>query len=84
MLRNLKGVYLQKADFTRALSVIDRILLIAPDLAVEVRDRGAIHQRLGHLHGAIQDFKKYLELEPKSEDAAGIRILIQRSIAQLN
>ena len=84
MLRNLKGVYLQKADFTRALSVIDRILLIAPDLAVEVRDRGAIHQRLGHLHGAILDFKKYLELEPKSEDAAGIRILIQRSIAQLN
>ncbi len=84
MLRNLKGVYLQKADFTRALSVIDRILLIAPDLAVEVRDRGAIHQRLGHLHGAIHDFKKYLELEPKSEDAAGIRALIQRSIAQLN
>ena len=84
MLRNLKGVYLQKADFTRALSVIDRILLIAPDLAVDVRDRGAIHHRLGHLHGAVQDFKKYLELEPKSEDAAGIRALIQRSIAQLN
>ena len=32
MLRNLKGVYLQKNDFQRGLSVIDRILLIAPDM----------------------------------------------------
>ena len=84
MLRNLKGVYLQKNDFERALSSIDRILLIEPNLAPEVRDRGAVQQRLGRMQGAVRDFKKYLELAPKAEDAANIRALIQRSVAQLN
>ena len=84
MLRNLKGVYLQKGDFERALSIIDRILLLAPDFAIEVRDRGAVQQRLGRMQGAVRDFKKYLELVPKAEDAANIRALIQRSVAQLN
>ena len=84
MLRNLKGVYLQKGDFTRTLSIIDRILLLAPDVAVEVRDRGAVQQRLGRMQGAVQDFKKYLQLAPNAEDAANIRALIQRSVAQLN
>ena len=84
MLRNLKGVYLQKGDFERALSIIDRILLLAPDFAMEVRDRGAVQQRLGRMQGAVRDFRKYLELAPKAEDAANIRALIQRSVAQLN
>ena len=84
MLRNLKGVYLQKGDFERALSIIDRILLLAPDFAMEVRDRGAVQQRLGRMQGAVRDFKRYLQLAPKAEDAANIRALIQRSVAQLN
>ena len=84
MLRNLKGVYLQKGDFEKALSIIDRLLLIEPDMPLEVRDHGAVQQRLGHMQGAIRDFKKYLELAPNAEDAANIRALIQRSVAQLN
>lgn len=84
MLRNLKGVYLQKSDFERALSIIDRILLLAPDFAMEIRDRGAVQQRLGRMQGAVRDFKKYLQLAPDAEDAANIRALIQRSVAQLN
>ena len=80
----LKGRLSAKGDFTRALSIIDRILLLAPDVAVEVRDRGAVQQRLGRMQGAVQDFKKYLQLAPNAEDAANIRALIQRSVAQLN
>ena len=84
MLRNLKGVYLQKNDFPRALSVIERILLIAPDLAMEIRDRGAVHQRLGHLQAALQDFQRYLTLAPRADDAEAIRVMVQRMTAQLN
>ena len=84
MLRNLKGVYLQKGEFKRALSIIDRILLIEPDMPMEVRDHGAVQQRLGHMQGAVLDFKRYLELAPNAEDASQIRALIQRSVAQLN
>ena len=84
MLGNLKGVYLNKGDFERALSVIDRMVLIRPDAATEFRDRGAVQQRLGRMQGAVRDFKKYLELVPDAPDADRIRTLIQRSVAQLN
>ena len=84
MLGNLKGVYLNKGDFERALGVIDRILLIRPDAATEFRDRGAVQQRLGRMQGAVRDFKQYLALAPDAPDADRIRALIQRSVAQLN
>src|SRR5215510_10180792 len=84
MLRNLKGIYLQQNDFTRALAAIDRILLVAPDLALEVRDRGAVHQRLGHLQAALQDFRRYLQMVPDAEDAEAVRTVISRMTARLN
>lgn len=84
MLRNLKGVYLQKNDFQRGLSVIDRILLIAPDMAAEIRDRGGVHHRLGHLQAALQDFHRYLQLAPSAEDAEAVRTMVRRMTAQLN
>jgi regulator of sirC expression with transglutaminase-like and TPR domain len=84
MLRNLKGIYLQANDFARALAAIDRILLVAPDLAAEVRDRGAVHQRLGHLQGALQDFRRYLEMVPDAEDAEAVRTIMSRMMARLN
>ena len=84
MLRNLKGVYLQKNDFQRGLSVIDRILLIAPDMAAEIRDRGSVHHRLGHIQAALQDFHRYLQLAPNADDAEAVRTMIRRMTAQLN
>src|SRR5262249_44265104 len=84
MLRNLKGIYLQQNDFPRALAAIDRILLVAPDLALELRDRGAVHQRLGHLQAALQDFRRYLELAPAAEDAEEVRTVMSRMMARLN
>lgn len=84
MLRNLKGVYLQKNDFPRVLSVIERILLIAPNVPEEIRDRGGVHQRLGHLQAALQDFQRYLTLAPRADDAEAVRVMVQRMTAQLN
>lgn len=84
MLRNLKGVYLHKGDFQKALSAIDRIILVNPDLPSEFRDRGSVRQRLGQIQGAVQDYKKYITLAPDAKDAGQIRTLVQRSLAQLN
>lgn len=84
MLRNLKQIYMQKEDTDRALSVMERILLIAPDHPIEVRDRGAIHHRMGHQQLAVRDFQRYLQLAPKAEDAKTIRSIMVRTLAQLN
>jgi regulator of sirC expression with transglutaminase-like and TPR domain len=84
MLRNLKGVYLQKNDFTRALNAIDRIVLVDPTIATEFRDRGAVQQRLGHLQAATQDLRRYLQMAPQAPDAEAIRGMLVRTTAQLN
>lgn len=84
MLRNLKGIYLRAGDFARALDAIDRIVLIIPDEVMEVRDRGTVHQRLGHIQAALQDFRRYLQAAPNAEDAATIRTMVARMAAQLN
>jgi len=84
MLRNLKGVYLQQNDFSRALNAIERIVLVDPTLATEFRDRGAVHQRLGQLQAATQDFRRYLQMEPRAQDAEAIRNMLVRMTAQLN
>jgi regulator of sirC expression with transglutaminase-like and TPR domain len=84
MLRNLKQIYMQKEDTERALNVMERILLIAPDHPIEVRDRGAIHHRMGHQQLAVRDFRRYLELAPKAEDAKAVRAIMVRTMAQLN
>ena len=84
MLRNLKGIYFQKNDFARALSVIERILLIEPDVPAEIRDRGSVHQRLGHLQAALRDFQRYVTLAPHADDAEAVRVMLQRMTAQLN
>lgn len=84
MLRNLKQIYTQREDFERALSVVERILLVAPDHPVEVRDRGAIHHRMGHQQSAVRDFQRYLQLAPKADDAKAVRAIMVRTMAQLN
>ncbi len=84
MLRNLKQIYTQKEDFERALSVMERILLLAPDHPVEVRDRGAIHHRMGRQQLAVRDFQRYLQLAPKADDAKAVRAIMVRTMAQLN
>jgi regulator of sirC expression with transglutaminase-like and TPR domain len=60
LLRNLKGIYAQAGLYRRALSVIERILLVAPDTLEERRDRGALLAQLGRYSEAIVDVRAYL------------------------
>ena len=87
MLRNLKQIHLRREDFRRALSAADRIVLLAPQLAAEVRDRGAIHHRLECFQAALQDYERYLSLVPEAPDADPVSRLVarlRRLVARLN
>lgn len=72
MLNNLKIIYAQQGEHRRALSAIERILVLRPDLPYEVRDRGFVHYQLGHLQAALYDLQRYLELFQEAPDAAVI------------
>ena len=76
VLTNLKGIYLNAGDDHRALAAIDRILLIRPGSAVELRDRGLLLARSGRNHEAVTELERYLHESPAAPDAQRVRSLI--------
>ena len=80
MLRNLKGAYLRREKYDKALSAVDQILLIQPDQPDEIRDRGSIYEHLECFRAALENFQSYLALRPNAGDAPDIH----RRIAELS
>jgi len=78
MLTNLKLIYINHQDLERALSVIERLLLVFPDVITEQRDRGLLSYQLGRLPQAIADLKTYLAHFPEASDAAMIQLLLRQ------
>jgi regulator of sirC expression with transglutaminase-like and TPR domain len=83
MLSNLKSIYAGKREFEAALGCCDRSLLLAPDSAIELRDRGLIYHALEFAPPALADLERYLELSPDGEDAQTIRQLVGKLQAEL-
>ncbi len=78
MLTNLKIIYLNQQDANRALAVIERLLILYPEVASEWRDRGLIQYQLGSWDLAQENLQTYLNLAPMAEDATVIeQLLIQ-------
>lgn len=73
MLRNLKHAHLRRADYARALACCDRLLLLEPDSASELRERGALFVKLECPQAALADFERYLALAPDDEGAVAVR-----------
>ena len=69
VLRNLKGIYLQSAEAQNALNVMQRMVMVAPHAAEEVRDRGLAYYKLDCFRAALADLQDYLERRPDAPDA---------------
>jgi len=72
VLRNLKGIYLKNAKLERALAVMHRMLLVVPESAEELRDRGLVHAELECFRPALADLQSYLRRRPDAPDASDI------------
>jgi regulator of sirC expression with transglutaminase-like and TPR domain len=68
MLRNLKAIYLQSGRDMLSLEMIQWILAIDPNSPAELKERGALYEKLGNFAAAVLDYKHYLEVAPDSED----------------
>ena len=79
ILRNLKSVYAQGRRFGRALSVVERILLVEPEAHAERRDRGALLGQLGRYNEAVAEMQAYLQADPGAADAS----LVQEQLKKL-
>lgn len=73
MLANLKMIYFNGQAYAKALGVVDRLLILDPRAASEVRDRGLLCCQLNRYREAMADLERYLKLAPAAEDAEVIR-----------
>jgi regulator of sirC expression with transglutaminase-like and TPR domain len=73
LIGNLKQVFLAQQDWPRALACVERILVLAPDAPLELRDRGLLYARLECFSAAAADLQRFLELAPGDPTAVGVR-----------
>jgi regulator of sirC expression with transglutaminase-like and TPR domain len=78
MLENLKGTWLNARDDARALTALERILLVLPDSPDHVRDSGMVLTRLGREAEAAAALTRYLELVPDASDRVRIELLLEQ------
>ncbi len=72
MLFNLKGIYYQKEEYQKALSIVERILILNPGMPSEVRDRGLLYMQTSLFAKALSDLEYYLRRTAAPEDASYI------------
>ena len=77
MLRNLKAVYHGRNDYARLLEVQKRLVILLPDEAEEIRDRGLVYAQLECPRAALDDLTAYLEAVPEAPEADEIRRTLQ-------
>ena len=87
MLRNLKAIHLRAKHYELALPILDWLVEVVPDDAVELRDRGRVFENLECFRAAVGDYTRYLDQAPDAEDTDAIRsrvVDLQRAAARLN
>jgi regulator of sirC expression with transglutaminase-like and TPR domain len=72
MLRNLQEIYKTQDDLPRQLAVQERLVILLPRTWTVYRDRGLVHDALGHLDEAIADLECYSENSEDAPDEAAI------------
>lgn len=80
MLRNLKEIHRAASDWPRLLAVLNRLVILLPQVWEERRDRGLVQAELGALGAASHDLAEYLSHSPQAADrvAIGERLLALR------
>jgi regulator of sirC expression with transglutaminase-like and TPR domain len=87
LLRNLKGAYLRGDDDERALAAVERLLVVDPENADEVRDHGLLLFRLKRHGQALDSLSRYLERAPQAHDRETVERhvdTLRRILADLN
>jgi regulator of sirC expression with transglutaminase-like and TPR domain len=80
ILSNLLGIY-SASDHRRALAAIERMLLMNPNSAAHIRDRGLLLAKAGDASSALVELERYLAVARYATDADSVREQI-KSIRQ--
>ena len=81
VLRNLKAIYRETDKPERMLEVLNRMLLVAPESAADLRERGIVYQRLECYRAALKDLTDYAERAPDAQDNDDVRLRLMELTA---
>jgi regulator of sirC expression with transglutaminase-like and TPR domain len=87
MLNNLKATYLRSNDLVKALSVVERLLILEPNSIEDLRDRGVLSLKLECFNQALEDFERYLRLAPEAGDTLAVKeqvIALKKQVRQIH
>lgn len=87
LLLNLKHTYVTRNDYARALSVVERLILVQPEDSKEIRDMGFLKAHLGRPGAAIADLEAYLSLDPGAPDRESVKgrlVWLRRKLSETN
>ena len=76
-------VYMGASDWTRALSALDRIIMLEPRALDELVERGGLFERLECFKPALEDFQSFLSQAPEHPAAESAREAVLRLIRQV-
>jgi len=80
----LKGIYAGTSDWARALSALDRILMLDPRAIEDLAERGQVYERLECFKAALDDFQSFLSLAPEHPGAEAAREAVLRLVRQVS
>jgi regulator of sirC expression with transglutaminase-like and TPR domain len=83
MLRNLKNVYVAASDWTRAMSALDRILILEPRSIEDLLERAKLYEMLECFQAALDDLQSFLSIAPDHIAAEAAREAVMRLMRQV-
>src|SRR5205823_9750308 len=81
---NLKSRLLQAGRHERALSVVETMLLLAPDLAELWQEAGLLHARLGNMRAGVNALEQFIIRAPEGNARHQAAAILQQLKSKLN
>ncbi|MBV8089630.1 MAG: transglutaminase family protein [Alphaproteobacteria bacterium] len=81
---NLKARLLQAQDIRRALTILETMLMLAPDLAELWREAGMLHRHLGNMRAAAAALEQYVARAAEGTARHQAAAILQQLRTQLN
>lgn len=76
MHNNLRAIYLQSGQITEAVRVVDRLILLEPEVPQHLRDRGVLLIKTEDARG-IDDVQRYLHEVPEAPERTRLETLLR-------
>ena len=81
---NLKARLLQAQRYERAVSIVETMLMLAPDLAELWREAGILHTRLGNMRSAAAALEQFVLRAPEGTARHQAAAMLQQLRSKLN